>query len=246
MIFLVNAENRGQFAMDLQDMYGQRKIVLAERADWAIPVLGYSEVDGYDREETMYLLAKAQPEGQVLASARLLPTTGPHLVSDLFAAACRDTPPRGATVWEVSRFCTSPELHGRGPRLGLLWELICGVMEAGLLYGIDQVVFAANRVLSSLALNCGWEARTLGPGLREGEDEVTAMAAKITQGGLSSVRRRHGVRAPVTRLLAATPPSASSPLLRGCSLKSVPEVPYAATPLGRFRYYWRSPGTDTR
>ena len=133
MIFLVNAENRRQFAAELSDMHRQRKIVFVDRARWTVPVLGDSEIDCYDREETKYLLAKGQPDGQVLASVRLLPTTGPHLIGDLFAAACRDTPPRGPTVWEVSRFCITPELHGRGIRLGLLWEVICGVMEAALL-----------------------------------------------------------------------------------------------------------------
>jgi hypothetical protein len=47
-----------------------------------------------------------------------------------------------------------PFVNGRGRRLGPLCEAICGVMEAALLYGIDQVIFAANRTLLPLALNC--------------------------------------------------------------------------------------------
>ena len=121
MIFLVNAENRRRFVADLSEMHRQRKVVFVDRAGWTVPVAGDCEIDCYDREETMYLLAKAQPDGQVLASARLLPTTGPHLMTDLFAAACREAQPRGPNVWEVSRFCTTPELNGRGMRLGLLW-----------------------------------------------------------------------------------------------------------------------------
>src|SRR5690242_8328581 len=108
MIFIVNAENRNQFAEDIQEMHRQRKIVFVDRAGWKVPVLGNSEIDCYDRDETMYLLAKGQPEGQVLASARLLPTVGPHLMSDLFAGVCSDASPRGPAVWEISRFCTTP------------------------------------------------------------------------------------------------------------------------------------------
>lgn len=211
MIFVVTAENRAQFCSDLIDMHRQRKIVFVDRAGWPVPVLGDSEIDRYDGEETIYLLAKAQPDGQVLASARLLPTTGPHLMSDHFANACRDTAPRGPTVWEVSRFCTRPNLRGRGMRLGLLWEVICGVMEAALLYGVDQVVFAANRALLPLALNCGWEARTLGPSVPDGNDEITAVAARITPAGLTTLRRRHGVPVPVTRLLTNAAPSGRGP-----------------------------------
>ena len=240
MIFLVNAENRVQFAADLMDMHSQRKIVFVDRAGWTVPVLGDSEVDRYDREETMYLLAKAQPDGQVLASARLLPTTGPHLMSDLFAGACRESSPRGPTVWEVSRFCTTPDLQGRGMRLGLLWEVICGVMEAGLLYGIDEVIFAANRALLPLALQCGWDARTLGTPLRDNEDEVTAVAARITTTGLAAVRRNHGVPAPVTRLLANAPPS--GPPLFACKLpmETAQGMSYPGGSIGHFCYDWPS------
>ena len=245
MIFLVNAENREQFAADLRDMHRQRKIVFVDRAGWTIPVLGDAEVDCYDRDETIYLLAKGGPDGQLLASARLLPTTGPHLMSDLFAAACRETPPRGPTVWEVSRFCTTPDLHGRGMRLGLLWEVICGVMEAALLYGIDQVIFAANRALLPLALDCGWDARTLGPALRDQEDEVTAVAAKITRAGLRTIRRRHGVPTPVMRLLANAPTSGSGPLACRPPLEAAQGVPYPGGGIGHLCYDWPPRGAAT-
>ena len=162
------------------------------------------EVDGYDCEDTIYLLGKSEPEGPLLASVRLLPTMRPHLMADLFASACRGGPPRGATIWEVSRFCTTPELPDRGVRLALLWEIICGVIETALLCGIDQVIFAANRALLPLALNCGWEARTLGESLRDGDDQVTAVAADISTGGLRQVRERHGVPVPVLRFHAGT------------------------------------------
>jgi N-acyl-L-homoserine lactone synthetase len=240
MIFLVNAENRGQFAADLGDMHRQRKIVFVDRAGWTVPVVGDSEADCYDREDTIYLLAKGQPDGQVLASARLLPTTGPHLMSELFAGVCRETPPRGPTVWEVSRFCTTPELSGRGMRLGLLWEVICGVMEAALLYGMDQVLFAANRALLPLALECGWDARTLGPALRDGEDETTAVVAAITQAGLRAVRRRHGVPAPVTRLLANAPPSGPSPFACRPPVEPAQGVAYPGGWIGHLCYDWPS------
>ena len=245
MIFLVNAENRVQFAADLMDMHSQRKVVFVDRAGWSVPVLGDSEVDCYDRDETMYLLGKAQPDGQVLASARLLPTTGPHLMSDLFAGACRESPPRGPTVWEVSRFCTTPDLQGRGVRLGLLWEVICGVMEAALLYGIDEVIFIANRALLPLALQCGWDARTLGPALYEREDEVTAVAARVTPEGLSTVRRRHAVSAPVTRLLANAPPSGRGPFACKPPLEVALGVPYPGGWIGHLCYDWPSPAAGT-
>ncbi len=202
MIFVVNAENRRQFASDLAEMHRQRKVVFVDRARWNVPVIADREIDCYDHESTMYLLAKEKPDGPLLASVRLLPTVGPHLMSDLFAAACSGSAPRGPTVWEASRFCTAPVLQSRSARLALLWEIACGVMETALVYGIDQIIFVANRALLPLALDCGWQARALGPSLRDENDEVTAAAAVVTPEGLRCARERHRVPVPVTRLHA--------------------------------------------
>jgi len=201
MIFVVDAAKRRHFAADLAAMHCQRKVVFVDRAEWKVPVIGDQEIDRYDLlHDTVYLLAKERPDGPVLASARLLATTGPHLMRDLFSAAYRAGLPTGPTVWEVSRFCTAPEFGGRSKRLGLLWEIICGVMEAALRHGIGQVIFAANRALLPLALECGWEARMVGPTMSDGRDEITAVVAAITPDGLRRVRQRHGVPEPAIRL----------------------------------------------
>lgn len=205
MIFVVNAQNHRLFQADLVEMYRQRKAVFVDGAGWEIPVIGDMEMDAYDRGDTIYLLAKNRPDGQVRASVRLLTTTGPHLMCELFDAADRERMPRGATVWEASRFCTAPGIRGRDRRHALLWEIICGVIETGLLYGIEEVVFTASRTLLCLALHCGWDVRTLGRGLPDPGDEVTPLAAAITAAGLRRVRHLHGVPTPAIRLSTRAP-----------------------------------------
>jgi acyl-homoserine lactone synthase len=205
VVFIANAENRCLFGPDLEEMHRQRKVVFVDQAGWQIPVLADREADAYDRTDTLYLLAKDQPDGGLLASARLLTTMAPHLMSDLFAAACRDGVPRGPTIWEVSRFCTAPVIRDRAHRLKLLWEMICAVMETALVYGIDQVVFVANRALLPLTMGCGWDARTLGATLPDSRDEMTAVIAAITPAGLRRIRERFSVPAPAIRLPVRKP-----------------------------------------
>lgn len=202
MIFVVNADNHRLFQADLVQMCRQRKTVFVDGAGWEIPVIGDMEIDAYDRGDTIYLLAKNRPDGQVLASVRLLPTAGPHLMCELFDTADRERMPRGATVWEASRFCTAPGVRGRSRRHALLWEIICGVIETGLLYGIDEVIFTASRALLPLALYCGWEVRLLRRKFREPDDEITALAATITTAGLRRVRQLYGVAIPAIRFNA--------------------------------------------
>jgi len=202
MILIVNQANRRLFAAELDQMHRHRKLVFVDQLQWQVPVVAGLEVDAYDREDTIYLLAREHCRAPLLASARLLPTTGRHLMGDLFAHACGGGAPVGAQIWEASRFCASPDVSHR-KRLGLLWQVFCGVMETALLYGIEQVVFTANAALLPLALNCGWHARTLGTTFADGHDEITAIAVDINLQGLRALRQRFDIAGPVTRLIEA-------------------------------------------
>lgn len=203
MILVVDAGSRCDFAVDLTEMHCHRKAVFVDRAGWKLPVVSDQEIDRYDlMEGTVYLLCKDEAYGPVLASSRLLATTGPHLMQDLYPASRRPLVPSGPTVWEVSRYCTAPGIKDRNKRLGLLWETICGIMEMALEHGINQVIFAANRALLPLAVKCGWDATTVGPLISDRNDEVTAVVASVTPDGLRKVRDRHGVPAAVVRMQA--------------------------------------------
>lgn len=202
MIFIVNADNRSRFEAELSQMHRHRKAVFVDQIGWPISVAGDREIDAYDRADTVYLIAQATCKGPVLASARLLPTTRPHLMSDVFAHACSDGPPRGPAIWEASRFCAAPSLINRRERLHLLWEIFCGVTETALLFGIDRIVFTANAALLPLALRCGWRARRLGPTLSDGADQVTAVGVDVEPAGLRAIRRRFDIPGPVTRFVA--------------------------------------------
>lgn len=200
MILIINAGNRSLFTSELIEMHRQRKVVFVDRQGWNVPVVGDLEIDGYDDEDTTYLIAKSDANSaEVLASARLLPTVRPHLMADLFLAACGGSAPSGPSIWEVSRFCVNPGIVKRRRRVELLWEMACAVIETTLLYGIEKVTFVANAALLPLALECGWSAARLGPTLPDGDDEITAVVASITPEGLRAVRGRLGISGPVTR-----------------------------------------------
>lgn len=202
MIFIVNAENRAGFGSDLAQMHRQRKAVFVDGIGWDVPVVDDLEIDAYDRDDTVYLISKSGPAGPVRASARLLPTVRPHLMSDLFEPACAGGVPRGPDIWEASRFCPSPLLRRRRERIEMLWEIIAGIMETALLFGINQVTFAANAGLLPLARDCGWRTRVLGPTLPDGKDWITAVIADIDPQGLSRLRQRWGITGPVTRFMS--------------------------------------------
>lgn len=201
MIFIVNSENRSLFAHDLELMHRHRKAIFVDRLGWNVRAHEGAEIDEYDRENTIYLLAKADLNGELLASARLLPTTGPHLFSDHFSQACAGAIPRGRRVWEASRFCPSPALATSRARVMLLWSVIGGIVETALLHGITRITFTANSALLPAALAAGWQTSLLGPTLCDGDDSITGVCAAVTAGGLNRIKARIRHSGPITRLI---------------------------------------------
>lgn len=62
------------------------------------------ESDQFDRQDTVYVVAQ-DDQGHVSGCARLLPTTRPYLLGDVFPQLLNGlTPPCSPDVWELSRF----------------------------------------------------------------------------------------------------------------------------------------------
>src|SRR6202044_351294 len=77
-------------------------------------------------------------------SLRLLPTTGPNMLRDVFAQLLDGDFIESATIWESSRICatTSPRQPDRG-KSGVnyaLSELILGIGEVAVAAGLTQIV----------------------------------------------------------------------------------------------------------
>lgn len=194
---LVTVENRESYEPDLRRMHAQRKQVFVDQMGWPLPCDGALEFDGFDTDAALYLLHFAC-DGRLVASARLLRTDEPHLLDTVFPHLCEEALPRGEGVWEATRFCPAPET-GPAERRALLGQIIAGILEAGLLYGMTHVTFVAGAALKPLALAAGWNARPLGKSHRYKRERVTACVAAIDAAGLRRVRATYGLTAPLLR-----------------------------------------------
>ena len=90
----------------LRGMFAARKQVFIDQLKWDLPVLdGRFELDQFDTPDARYLILLDPDDLRHRASARLLPTTAPHLLGDIYPHLCADGPPTGTRMWEISRFC---------------------------------------------------------------------------------------------------------------------------------------------
>jgi acyl homoserine lactone synthase len=84
-----------------------RHQVFVERLGWQLPTEGGAigqERDQFDHSDTIYVVAR-DPEGHICGCARLLPTTGPYLLGEVFPHLLAGQSVLAAPdIWELSRF----------------------------------------------------------------------------------------------------------------------------------------------
>ena len=161
MLIRVDASNRIGERAALRTMFEARKRVFIDLLKWDIPALDDRyEVDQFDDGHAHYLVL-LDSAGQHLASARLLPTTRPGILGTLFTELCDAAPPAGDTVFEITRFCLSPEIKAVDRRI-CRNKLVTALVMFAQDYGITTYTGVAELTWLRQILHFGWDCRTLG------------------------------------------------------------------------------------
>ncbi len=113
------------------------------------------------RPDATYLVVMDEAKEKHLGSVRLLPTTKPHLLSEVFPMVCDDGVPVGDDIWEITRFCAATHLRGRDSFM-VQSHLAIGIVELALLYGITRYTCLAVPAFLSTIMAVGWECEPLG------------------------------------------------------------------------------------
>ncbi|MES2022846.1 MAG: acyl-homoserine-lactone synthase [Pseudomonadota bacterium] len=145
----------------LRAMFAARKSVFVDLLKWDVPVLdGAYEVDQFDDVHATYLIL-AGPDDTHLGSARLLPTTRPHILDSFYADLCEDAPPRDADIFEITRFCLDRRLCAR-ERRQVRDTLVSALVDHALATGIAAYSAIAEMGWFQQILAFGWRCMPLG------------------------------------------------------------------------------------
>lgn len=162
----------------LRTMHAARKRVFVDLLGWQIPVRDdHYEIDDFDTQAAIYLVLTG-PGGEHRASARLLPTTAPHILDTLFSSLCEGPVPRGSDTYEITRFCLDralPARERRRARNGLVAALAHHAPQLG----IARYTGVAERGWLEQILAFGWHCHLLGPTRRFGGAELGALGIEI-------------------------------------------------------------------
>lgn len=144
-----------------------RHRVFVEALGWQLPAKGRLERDQFDRNDTLYVVAR-DLRGEVCGCARLLPTTKAYLLNDVFPELMNGLPmPHNPQVWELSRFSTMPV--GESPVLSqkdarsLFCTLFAAIVEIAVAHQAERLITVTTLGVERILRSIGIHAHRAGP-----------------------------------------------------------------------------------
>src|SRR6056297_2634174 len=198
MILVIDALNRHRFGSVLDDMYKLRARVFKDRMGWDVNVRNGREFDLFDDLDPAYLVA-LDDDYQVVGCNRMLQTTGPHMLSDVFQdILCGEPPLCSATIWENTRFCMDTERlknapNGRGAS-HTACELMAGIAEYAFESGISDVISVVDPAMDRSLKRCdNAPYGYLGKTVPMGKTKALAALSDITEDRIARIRGFAGI-----------------------------------------------------
>lgn len=128
------------------------------------------EFDQFDHADTRYIIALDALQ-RVHGCARLLPTSQPYLMSEVFGFLCDRAVPRRSDTWEISRFAASSLENGKLP-MRVFWNSLHNAWALG----ATEVVAVTTPALERYFLRHGVQLSRLGQPQRVNRDHVVALS----------------------------------------------------------------------
>jgi acyl-homoserine lactone synthase len=154
------------------------------------------EVDQFDHEEAVHHLVVRN--GELAGYQRMLPTTRPHLLTEVLTDLYEGTPPSGPNVFELTRYAVArPFREGRWGVSSVGSELIAGFIEWGMGCGVDRVIIEFEPMWVLRALQLRFLAQPLGYQRTYGSQQVVATLLTFDDTTLRVVREKRNYDAPV-------------------------------------------------
>lgn len=180
MVLLVDSTVDSVSDAAFRSMFAARKSVFIDLLKWDLPALdGRYEIDQFDDQHARYLII-TDTDCEHLASARLLPTTRPHILGSLFPVLCAGHVPSGPRVWEITRFCLGRQLRS-AERRHIRNQLVSALATHALESGIDTYTGVAEMAWLQQILSFGWQCRPLGEPLPYQGSLLGALEISITR-----------------------------------------------------------------
>ncbi|MDX3809050.1 MAG: acyl-homoserine-lactone synthase TraI [Bosea sp. (in: a-proteobacteria)] len=160
----IDGSDGREFGSLRDKMHQLRARVFDGRLGWQVRIEQGRERDEYDALNPTYILALTD-RTEVVGCARLLPTTGPTMLSETFPQLLAEGGLQGKpSMVESSRFCVDTRGEGRGGRFlhEATLTMFAGIIEWSVTNGFDEIVTATDVRFERILQRAGWPMTRLG------------------------------------------------------------------------------------
>jgi acyl-homoserine lactone synthase len=188
MLLVVTAQNAEEYQGELDQAFRLRHKVFVEEKGWTdLRREDGRETDRFDDEHAVHMLFTI--EDRVVGYQRMLPSTRPHLLSEVLLDLCEGERPAGTNIWEWTRYCVEPQYRERGRMLSPVANaLLCGIVEWGLGRGIDTIIIEMNPLWLLRLVQLHFRVTPLGLPKLIGGEETVAVTARFDERTLQRLR----------------------------------------------------------
>jgi acyl homoserine lactone synthase len=197
MLKIIEGSYASFFPREMDAMFRNRAETFSDRLGWEVVVKDGRERDVFDDANPVYLVSVDPETEEYWGSLRLLPTTGPNMLRDVFPQLLDGGYVESATIWESSRICAAalpgqPERNRSGVNY-VLCELILGIGEVALAAGLTQIVSVFDARIFRVLKAAGCNPEIIGTPQRIGGVMSYAGLFDTGEGPLKAFRGATGI-----------------------------------------------------
>ena len=195
MLKLIEGSYASFFPKEIDAMFRNRAETFSNRLGWEVVVKDGYERDSFDAANPLYLVSVDPDTEEYWGSLRLLPTTGPNMLRDVFPQLLDGECIESATIWESSRICTAaarsqPE-RSKSAASCVLSELILGIGEVAVAAGLTQIVSVFDARMFRVLRAAGSNPQVIGTPSTNWRCDVLRWPFRHRRGSAEGVSRRN-------------------------------------------------------
>lgn len=188
MLHIISHDFSDTFACEIDQALRLRHRVFVEEKGWEdLRREDGRETDRFDDEHAIHMLYVE--DGHVIGYQRMLPSTRPHILSEILPELCEGERPVGPNIWEWTRYCVEPGYRERGRILSPVANaLLTGIVEWGLETGVDTIIIEMNPLWLLRLVQLHFRVTPLGLPKVIGKEETVAVTAHFDRRTLTRLR----------------------------------------------------------
>lgn len=174
-IVAIRKSSPGFSSFDYRAMFRLRHVMFRERLGWDVRSEDGLEFDEFDQLDPLYLVARDGP--QLYGCWRILPSTGPNMLRDVFPAllAGQDAP-CGEDIWELSRFAVFRQTTAGFGLTELPMKMMLFAVRLAQAHGVRKLVTVISPAMQRMLRHAGLQFSLLGPVLQLGVSRAVALS----------------------------------------------------------------------